>query len=65
MLFFPRVVVQLVRLKRRARHETRRSGLVDVSLDALPQGMELSLLLDSRVVDVRVVYTGAIPCSNP
>jgi hypothetical protein len=55
VLFFPRVLVQLVRLKRRARHETRRSGLVDVSLDALPQGMELSLLLDSRVVDVRMV----------
>ena len=41
MLFFPRVLVQFVGLKGRARHNLSRGGRVEVGLDALPQGMEL------------------------
>jgi hypothetical protein len=39
--FFPRVVVELVGLKGRARHDLSRGGIVDVGLDALPSGMQL------------------------
>jgi hypothetical protein len=39
--FFPRVSVQLVGLKGRTWHDISRGGIVDVGLDALPQGMEL------------------------
>jgi hypothetical protein len=40
-LCFPRAVVQLVRLKGGASHHVSRGGLVQVGLEALPQGMLL------------------------
>jgi hypothetical protein len=41
VLFFPRVVVQLIGLKGGAGHHPGRRGRVQVALEALPQGMEL------------------------
>jgi hypothetical protein len=41
VLFFPRVLVQLVGLKSGAGHDIGRRGLIEVGLEALPQGMEL------------------------
>jgi hypothetical protein len=41
VLFSPRLVVQLVRLKGGAGHHTGRRSRIAVGLDALPQGMQL------------------------
>ena len=41
VLFFPRVLIQLIRLKGRTGHHLGGSRVVQIGLDALPQGMEL------------------------